>query len=506
MDWHRMPDAAAANTRPPDGNDDAGRWARLLYRRFGNLDTLLACAYWYHVRRGFWCVCSEQLTYVLTIGFTTLYAPWLWLYVDWGQVVHCPDAGECVVFRYMGDEYTAACWCTAGLFWSMSAGFWLWNAVYCARAIRRFAAIRHMLRGDADADARPPPPCEWADVCERIASVVERELHAPELCRRLTVADVNQRITRHDAFMSAFVHAGLLDCPTAPVRFRASRLTKTLEWAIARCVFSGMVHPDGTLNTAFVRAPHRLRWRFRALGGVMAVVSPFLFVFIAIYYFLKYAEYVYKHPIYIATRRWSPYARLRLRVPGELPHLTSQRVALAYRDVDLFIGKHPQHLPCIWGRLLSFVLGSFVGTILAMGVLSERALLARFGGEHDLLWLLAVLSALILLVRSSTETARASPEAVEVDVATLQSRMIHVPRAWHTCPSDRVAADLQRLCPPVALFFVHELVGILTTPLHLYFSFASRAADIVGFVEAQSVHVENVGVVFRPNGDGWERA
>ena len=489
-DWERMLDAS-----PPSSGEP-----RRIYRIFGNLDTLLTFAYLYHARRGFWCVCSEYLTYVLTIGFTTLYAPLLLLCVDWLSVMHCQDASECVIFRYMGGEFTTSGWVGAGLFLSMCAGFLIWNVAYCALAIRRFDAIRRLLllvdRSDASLQ------CEWSDACEHIASIVEM-LHVPELRRRLSMSDINQRITRNDAFMSAFVHQALFDCPSTPVRFSQARLTKTLEWSISRCIFAGMVRPDGTLNAAFVHAPHRLRWQFRVLGCVMAVVSPFLFVFICIYYFLKYAEYVYKNPIYMATRRWSPYARLRMRVHGELPHLMSSRLTLAYKYVDLFIGKYPHHLPCIWGRFVAFILGSFVGTILVIGVLSERALLFRIG-EHDLLWVLALLSAVILFIRSSTEIPQASHEAVDVDLSKLQSYMRHVPRNWHVCSSDQVALDLQRLCPPVALFFLHELLGILTTPLHLYFSISYRASEIVAFVQARSTTVENVGVICQPNYENWE--
>ena len=469
-----------------------------LYRPFGNLDTLITCVYWYCVRRGFWCVCSAHLTYVLTIGFTTLYAPLLLLYVDWMHLTHCPDTSECVPFRYMGGEYTVAGWMGIGLFVSMCSVFFVWNLVHCALAIRRSHAIRQLLQSVDCSDIS----CDWGVVCDRIATVAE-ELRIPELRRRLTVSDINQRITRYDSFMCALIHQSLLDCPMTPVRFRQSCLTRSLEWCISRCIFAELVHADGTLNVVFVHASNRLGQRLRVMGCIMVVVSPFLFVFIALYHFFKYAEHVYKNPVYMASRRWSPYARLRMRAYGELPHELSNRVTLAYRDVDLFIGKHPHHLPWIWGRFVSFILGSVVGTILAMSYLSERALLFRLG-DHDLLWMLAVLSSLILLVRSSTEIPRVSREAVGVNVATLQSHMTNIPRRWQSCADKQIANDLQRLCPPVALFFAHELLGILTTPLYLYFSISHRAADIAAFIQDHSTTIENVGFVCQPQCDAWD--
>jgi autophagy-related protein 9 len=496
MDWQKLPDKYIC----PTGD------VQRLYTRFGNLDTFLRCAYCYYTRRGFWCVCSESLTYVLTVGFTTLYAHLLLLFVDWGQVLHCHDTdgtSECVIFRFTGDEFTTTGWISTWLFLTMCTIFWIWNVAYCVYSIRRYGAIRRIFHIVNRRDISRS--CEWSDVCEILASIAET-LRVPGLVRRLTVTDINQRITRHDSFMSAFINKSLFDCRETPIRFSQSCLTRTLEWSIARCIFSEMLNPDGTLNLVFIHAPRRLRRQFRVLGCIMGVVSPFLFIFIAIYYFFKYAEHVYKNPVYMASRRWSPYARLRLRTNIELPHLLSNRVALAYKHVDLFVGKHPPHLPCIWGRFVSFILGSVVGTILVMGVLSERALLFRVG-EHDLLWILALLSSMILLVRSTTEIQRVSQEAVDVNVSTLKSNMRNIPDEWHSCSSEKVATDLRMLCPSVVVFFVCELLGILTTPLHLFFSISYRAYDIVTFIETQSTTQVNVGVVCQAHDEKeWEVA
>lgn len=481
MDWHKLPDA----------DSGASADAQRLYRRFSTLDTFLTCAYWYHTRRGYWCVCSESITYVLTIGFTILYAHLLLLYVDWVQLIHCQDASECTIFRFTGDVLTATGWVVVGSFLSMCVCFWLWNVAHCALTIRRFSAIRRIVHIVHRRDLATAP--DWNDACELVASVVEA-LRVPGLSRRLTASEINLRITRYDAFMSALVNHSMLECPHTPVRFRQCHMTKTLEWSLYRCVFSEMIKPDGALNLLFVNAPRRLSRRFRLLGCIMAIVSPFLCAFIAIYYFFKYAEHVYKNPVYMATRRWSPYARWRMRSHAELPHVLSRRAILAYRHVDLFIGKYPQHLPCIWGRFASFVLGSVVGTILVMGMLSERALLFRIG-DHDLLWILAVFSATILVVRSSTEIPRASQEADDVSVATLRAHMVHIPLEWDGGSSEQVAIDLQMLCPQVALFFARELLGILSTPIYLCFAIAYRATDIVEFIERQSTTIENVGVV-----------
>ncbi len=55
------------------------------------------------------------------------------------------------------------------------------------------------------------------------------------------------------------------------------------------------------------------------------VLSPFLFVFLAIHFFLRNAEQLYHHPSSVGARRWSPLARWRLREFNELPHFIDHR-------------------------------------------------------------------------------------------------------------------------------------------------------------------------------------
>lgn len=57
------------------------------------------------------------------------------------------------------------------------------------------------------------------------------------------------------------------------------------------------------------------------------LVSPFLMVFLLIYFFLRNAEKFYHHPSSIGARRWSGLAFWRMREFNELPHYIRHRSA-----------------------------------------------------------------------------------------------------------------------------------------------------------------------------------
>lgn len=57
------------------------------------------------------------------------------------------------------------------------------------------------------------------------------------------------------------------------------------------------------------------------------LLSPFLLIFLLIYFFLRNAERFYHSPSALGARRWSPAAAWRLREFNELPYYVQHRSA-----------------------------------------------------------------------------------------------------------------------------------------------------------------------------------
>lgn len=60
------------------------------------------------------------------------------------------------------------------------------------------------------------------------------------------------------------------------------------------------------------------------------LVSPFLMLFLLIYFFMRNAEKFYHHPSSIGARRWSGLAYWRMREFNELPHYIQHRSAATH--------------------------------------------------------------------------------------------------------------------------------------------------------------------------------
>ena len=65
----------------------------------------------------------------------------------------------------------------------------------------------------------------------------------------------------------------------------------------------------------------------RRMAVCNLLVSPFLMLFLLIYFFMRNAEKFYHHPSSIGARRWSGLAYWRMREFNELPHYIRHRSA-----------------------------------------------------------------------------------------------------------------------------------------------------------------------------------
>jgi autophagy-related protein 9 len=71
-----------------------------------------------------------------------------------------------------------------------------------------------------------------------------------------------------------------------------------------RCVLDSMFDDNFLIRREFLTDERALRRRFRFMAVANVLVSPFLMVFLLIYFFLRNAENVYHRPSSVGARQW----------------------------------------------------------------------------------------------------------------------------------------------------------------------------------------------------------
>lgn len=273
-------------------------------------------------------------------------------------------------------------------------------------------------------------------------------------------------------------------------------LTKMVEWNLYWSVLDSLfdehcrVRPDFADEAALAR-------RFRRLAVLNLVMSPFLTVFMVLYFFLRNAERLYHHPSAVGARRWSAVARWHMRELNELPHLLEARLAAAHAPATTYCAAFPNPVLSMCAKFVAFVVGAFAAALIALAAVDERILEGVLWGRN-LLWYTALCGTLLALSRALIidDDPGARPPAPDAAMAAVVAHTHYLPRRWRNAAHTRgVHDEFASLFPLAVSTLVEEVASIFLAPALLWWSLPACAGDIIRFVREFTTDAEGVGHV-----------
>lgn len=467
-----------------------------------NLDLFFTRLYRYWEEKGFFVVLSARLLNLAALAFTILSSGFLLLGFDYSALnADCLKKDECGLWDVAVLQHPLAggptWWVAASLgYLAIFASYWTFAAAHLVREVRGLAEVRHFFSvhlGMTDAAVRN---ARWPEIAARVVAA-QRSVR---LCiaRDLDEHDIVSRIMRRENYLIGMLNRGVipLHLPLPGLRGHLI-LTKTVEWNL----YWGLLDPmfdDATFTVRqdFLLDEGALRRRFRTLALVNAIISPFLLVFLVIYFFMKNAEALYHHPSTIGARRWSPLAYWKLREFNELPYFVSQRLSSGHAAAERYVAQFPSYAASHVARFVAFVAGSFAALLIALTLVDERILERDLAGGRQTVWWLALLGVILagaraLIVEQSTTAFDPGLSLLEVGAHTH-----YYPRHWrgraHTL---EVQTEFKVLFRYRASLFLEELASVVLTPILLWCSLPPSARAIVDFVRTHTTRVAGVGDV-----------
>ncbi|CAI5952092.1 unnamed protein product, partial [Closterium sp. NIES-64] len=228
-------------------------------------------------------------------------------------------------------------------------------------------------------------------------------------------------------------------------------LSKTLEWVVHWCVLHPLLDRHGRLHKHFLDDPAALRQRFILSGWLLALLSPFVLLFVLSFFLLRKAHHLYHEPAAAGVRSWSNLARWMFKEYNEVDHLTSQRLDEACPRADEYLAQFPSPLLALAAKLLSFVAGSLAALLLALALADEKLLEAQLFGR-GLVWYAAILGAVLAAARPVAQADRAAGSVDPKGALLRAARHTHfLPTRWRSkAHTQRVRDEFQTLYPAEA--------------------------------------------------------
>ncbi|MEW5312000.1 MAG: hypothetical protein WDW38_003665 [Sanguina aurantia] len=439
-----------------------------------NLDSFFARIYRYWHGKGLASILLSGALNILALAFTIAFSGFLLLFVDWPALhSECLVRDTCdimsvAVYAHPLRSHTWLYDAVIVTYLAIFTLYWVWTVVHYVGEAKEMVEVHKFVGNKLGVSEARVQVMTWAEVVHKLV-LVQR---TTRLCvsRDLDEHAVVLRIMRKDNYLIAMINKGVLQLGvSAPWLQRRMVLTKTLEWNLRWVVLDHMFDERFALKREFLEQPEKLKRRMRRVAVANLALSPFLFMFLLIYFFMRNAEKFYSHPGSISSRRWSALAKWKLRELNELPHYLWHRLDSGHPAAVKYLGQFPNHSVVNIARFTAFITGSFTALLLFMTALDETLLERPLFGRH-VVWWLAALGVILTASRTqvSDDPVAYDPERAMCEV-TYHTH--HLPRHWRgRAHTSEVQSQFSGLFQLKVLLFLEEMASLVLTPLMLYYT------------------------------------
>ncbi|PRP86837.1 autophagy protein 9 [Planoprotostelium fungivorum] len=468
-----------------------------------NLDRFLCSVYNYYQGKGFTCIVVARFLNLITLFWVIFLTTFLITFIDYEELVktlYLPSA-----VRYTGyssqsssilindvrvHPFLAACLFIFCIFWFYQLRNFLMD-------VKTYWGMKQFYNKELRISEDDIHTAEWNEVVQKLIRV-PRLSNTKE---RMTHLDIANCIMRKENYLITMINKDILnlEIPFIPGA-STSVVTKTLEWALSLTIFNYIFNSHGLqqsiISSSTYAGADGLRRRFRLMGLIGLIISPFLFVFLIVYLIFKYGEEMHSKPGTFALRQWSPLARWKFRELNELPHIFHRRLSASKPLAERYVTSFNVDILTILARFVSFMVGSIVVVLLLFGLYNEDMILKlELARNVSVFWLIGIATPLLAICRSLIPDPTQGAEPMKV-MEDLVQHTHYMPKGWRgKTHTKKVLGEFTELFQYRFVVLATELLSVLITPLVLLFSLPKSSEDIILFFKEYTFNWPGVGDV-----------
>ncbi|KAK5172388.1 hypothetical protein LTR04_006390 [Oleoguttula sp. CCFEE 6159] len=321
--------------------------------------------------------------------------------------------------------------------------------------------------------------------------------------QRMDASDIANRLMRRENYLIALFNKDILDM-TLPLPFLKGRqfFSRTLEWNIKYCVMDFVFNDADQVRPMFLKEAFRrdlargIRQRFYFAAVMNTFTAIPVGIFVVIVYFLRSFSEFKDTPSKAVARSFTPFAEWKFRQFNELWHLFHRRSKMAYPYANAYLEQFPNNKTQQLRRFVSFIAGALMAVLgLATLIDSELFLGFEITPGRTAIFYLTTLTAIYAATRTAEdqETLVHAPEFHLKDVIEVTQ---YCPEHWkdrlHT---DEVRKEFSALYQIKPVIFLEEMLGIILTPVILWYSLPKCSERLVDFFREFTIHVDGLGYV-----------
>ncbi|CAP49229.1 uncharacterized protein PODANS_5_5550 [Podospora anserina S mat+] len=490
---------------------DAKKMAEWRWANVQNLDKFIKEVYDYYRGCGIKAIITERVLHLGNVAFIAVLLTFLTQCVDYSLVRGSQKLSQIIVpqcTRKMSGWWNLGLW--------LFAFYFIWKAIQYILDLHRLFHVRDFYTHLLNIPDHDMQTITWQEVVARVMALrnqnsktattltpLQRHFIGSQSKERLDASDIANRIMRRENYLIALFNKDILDL-TIPLPFLRNRqyFSRTLEWTLMFSVLDMVFDEKGQVNQKFLRADRRgeisekLRSRFQFAGIMILVLSPFVSLYLVIYYFLMYYHEIQKNPSVLSSRSYTPLAEWKFREFNELPHLFQKRLDMSKAFATHYMDQFPKVKTEMVAKSVAFVSGA-LATVLAIASVFDPELFLGFEITPDrtVLFYTAIFGSIWAVAHGmqSQDDVVFDPEYAMRNVIEYTH---YEPDHWKDrLHSYDIKLEFAELYKPKIVIFLEEILGILTTPFVLFFSLPKCSDQIIDFFREFTLHIDGLGYV-----------
>jgi len=287
-----------------------------------------------------------------------------------------------------------------------------------------------------------------------------------------------------------------LDSPDGPCAFTVTfPVTSSLEWNLRASLLEPMFGgKQGRLRSRFTADARPWRTNLQWLAVINFVMLPITVPCSVVYFAIRHAEDWHAKKDVLGPRSWSHTAKWAFREYNELPHLFTRRLHAGLPYAASYIKQFPAPRMATLGKGVAFIAGTVVLALVLLTLLDDQLLLNVTLGDRNLLWYLALASAVLAGARGLVPAPEDSVVHPDSAMTLLVRYTHHYPDAWRGAAGAYHVRDaFMALFPYRLTILLAETASILTAPFVLWCVLPRCAPAVSAFLRDNHTHVPGAG-------------
>lgn len=438
-------------------------------------DSFFKNLYTYYTRHGLACIVISRVCYLLTTMFMTGFSFFSMACVDW-SIVYSKDT------FYIGDSIHGDCAKSPFAVFILFC-FSLWMTYSLIKSAFYFKSMysTHLFWRNTLKLPKDPKWTSWAFVMETYKNV--DHLANSEY--------IIGKVLRYENYLVAMTLEGVLGLDE-------NYFTKVIQWNLKLCFDWVFFKPNGEVDESVLlernhaNFARKLTFSLIFVGVVNAILAPFAFISMAVYFVYRYLSNYQKSPESLGLFTFTQSALWKLRDFNELGHVYTQRLNKSYPKIGLYLSQFSSESVNSISKFLSFSTGSVLLFFLIVSLLNQDIYVTE---NKQVLFFVGLFGAILVVVQSFQSNPLVSTGDPNEKFKELTEELHYVPEAWQKLGTKGKYLEIRKLFRLKWLVFIHEIVSVAYSPIVFIIWLPRKVDKIVRFFRNTSLTVDKLGTV-----------